>query len=266
MDFKNHPTDEHSFSKNDVMCRRSRLREARSWFIPVLAPLVFLGLIYPFFESIDMYLSRLTFSKEDGLFHPPSWCTIMYTWGLIPGQILFLIAAFGTAFGLIYKRYRRKSYWFASLYLFLTLSIGSGLIAHGIFKENFVRPRPRQVHEFGGNYPYTRATTPYTGPLINKEDRLRSMPSGHATMGYYFFAFYFLGRRWRNRWLLWSGLSLGLILGGALTISRVLEGGHFFTDGLASFVIMWYTALFLDFFWTLIRKRKSPEDSSIDDD
>lgn len=226
-----------------------RTKSSRITMWKILWPILCLIGIYPMSQHIDLTLSRYAFNQELGRFTPPEWCSYVYVWGLIPGQIVFLLATCITLIGLFYKPTRSQPIWQASVYLFFVLAIGSGLIAHGICKENFARARPKQLEEFGGTYSYSEPLTPYVGKKTTPDDRLRSMPSGHATMGFYFISFWFIGTRWKNRLLSWSGICIGMGLGITLVISRLLEGGHFLSDGLASFVIMWYTSLILDLIW-----------------
>ena len=212
-------------------------------------PLFLLIITFPFSYTIDLSASRLFFDSKQFSFSPPSWCSSVYVWGLVPGQLLFALSSLVSIMGLFSKIIIKSRLWPSSIYLFFVLSLGSGLIAHGIFKEHFVRPRPKQIQEFGGKYSYSEPLIPYSGSTIDLADRLRSMPSGHATMGFYFLSFWFLGRRYSSKLVLRIGFIFGGCLGVLLTISRVLEGGHFITDGLAAFAIMWYTALILDLIW-----------------
>ncbi len=240
-----HQTEQPASSHSS--CSSNSARELSFWAI--WGPLCVLILLYPFSQEIDMYASSYSYNLETSSFSPPSWCSVVYVWGLLPGQILFVAAILISLSGIFSYKLRQSCIWISSVYLFFVLSLGSGLIAHGIFKEYFTRPRPKQIYEFGGKYPYTEPLIPYTGQKSNPDDRLRSMPSGHATMGFYFLAFWFLGRRFSLRILSHFGIIVGFGLGLLLTISRVLEGGHFITDGIAACIIMWYTALVLDLVW-----------------
>lgn len=65
-------------------------------------------------------------------------------------------------------------------------------------------------------------------------------------MGFYFFALALAGRRLKNISLEKAGFILAFTLGILLSISRVMQGGHFITDTLFSALIMWYTALAID--------------------
>ena len=70
-------------------------------------------------------------------------------------------------------------------------------------------------------------------------------------MGFYFFAVALLGRRLGSRILFITGMALALILGIALSVTRIAQGGHFFSDTLATAIIMWTAALAID--WLLFK-------------
>jgi len=65
-------------------------------------------------------------------------------------------------------------------------------------------------------------------------------------MGFAFFAFYFLGKRLNKKWMSVLGVVLALALGVGLGITRIAQGGHFFSDVLATALIMWLTAFAFD--------------------
>lgn len=67
-------------------------------------------------------------------------------------------------------------------------------------------------------------------------------------MGFYFFALALLGICYRRRDLYWLGLGLAWGLGGLLSLARIAQGGHFFSDTMASALIMWLTAWGLAYF------------------
>jgi lipid A 4'-phosphatase len=80
-----------------------------------------------------------------------------------------------------------------------------------------------------------------------KKDRhLRSLPSGHASMGFYFLSLYFIGKRLRKKYLTLFGAGMALFLGTLLSFVRFSQGGHFFSDSVLSFFIMWQTCYWLD--------------------
>ncbi|MCE2981992.1 MAG: phosphatase PAP2 family protein, partial [Parachlamydia sp.] len=100
------------------------------------------------------------------------------------------------------------------------------------------RPRPRQVQAFGGTHPFI----PFYQPSFHALERFKSFPSGHSSMGFYFFSLVFLGRQQRNKKLVQCGWGMALGLGAALSLARIAQGGHFLSDTLFSGLIMWGTA------------------------
>ncbi|WP_231909278.1 phosphatase PAP2 family protein [Candidatus Protochlamydia naegleriophila] len=51
-----------------------------------------------------------------------------------------------------------------------------------------------------------------------------------------------MGKYYQNRKLYQAGWILTLFLGGALSLARIAQGGHFLSDILVSALIMWLTA------------------------
>lgn len=140
---------------------------------------------------------------------------------------------------------RFRSWRKPSLLLVFTLSIGAGIIVHAILKDHWGRPRPRQAIEFNGQQEFR----PFWKPnFFSQPEPSKSFPCGHCTMGFAFFAFYFLGKRLNKPWVSIIGLSLAFFLGTTLGAVRILQGGHFFSDVLISALILWFTAYFSDQF------------------
>ncbi len=195
-----------------------------NWLIPLIIFLIFL----PF--SIALDLATTDFFYSDG-FSNPSWAKFIYRFGILPGWLLIIAAAVA-----LFTRFRREG-----LYILLVLGIGSGLFCHAILKESWGRPRPKQVIEYGGYAPYS----PVWKIAPKEAEHQRSFCSGHATMGYLFFTLYFIGRRRQNNLLAIIGLLLAISLGGVLSLTRIVQGGHFLSDTLVSALIMWLSAYFL---------------------
>jgi lipid A 4'-phosphatase len=113
-------------------------------------------------------------------------------------------------------------------FLLLSLLLGPGLLVHGVFKEGFERPRPRQVAEFGGNNQMVPAF------VLNQEckGKCQSFVSGHAAMGFYLMVLAWVSRR---RVWFWAGVAMGVLV----SIVRITQGGHFLSDTLfAGFICL----------------------------
>ena len=117
--------------------------------------------------------------------------------------------------------------WFFPLLMLL----GPGLLVNAIGKDHWGRPRPKQLQEFGG--PDTYITAGAIGPVAKDH---KSFPSGHASMGFFLLAGYFV---WRGRRPLLARVSLaaGLLMGAAIGWARIVQGGHFLSD------VIWAGAL-----------------------
>ena len=171
------------------------MRQGLFWQIPLLLFLMFL----PFASFLDLRIASY-FVGNDLRFAAPKWCSTVYAYGPLFGQALFVASILLLGYGLCTKRF---SLCFYAWYISLTLLIGTGFIGHLVCKQFWTRPRPTQTALFGGKYPYCHPLCRYKGPV---DKRLKSMPSGHASWGFYFITLFFLGKRLNNRILSRAGL------------------------------------------------------------
>ncbi len=189
--------------------------------------------------SLDLWISSLFFDHEQQAwpwFHSPL-CSAFYHLAIYPPLIL---AAGGVGAALVtLPTARLGSMSRAGWFLILLLAIGPGLIVNVGFKQNWGRPRPLEVREFGGDYAFTPVGSP--GPVQKHNS---SFPSGHAAIAFYMLAPAFLVNVRRSQ------LSKSLFLGGALYglamgATRVVQGGHFSSDVLWAGGIVYLTGAVL---------------------
>ncbi|TBO34099.1 phosphatase PAP2 family protein [Aquabacterium lacunae] len=108
--------------------------------------------------------------------------------------------------------------------------LSSGLAVELGLKKTMGRPRPVQTVEFGGTQPFHALFK--RGPTPSKH---KSFPSGHAAAGFSLMVLgLFASPLWRRRWLL-----IGLVAGGAVGMARILQGGHYLSDVIGSFYMVW---------------------------
>lgn len=209
-----------------------------------LTPLLLLLFITPFSSQLDLTIAKMAYSTNpecDGFFSTPFF-DFVYIWGVVPAQAICFVAAI-MLIASIWAESLRK-YRSICLLLSVTLCLGSGFITNVVLKEHWGRPRPRQIVDFGGNEPF-RA---YYQPVLSSTPvPMRSFPSGHSTCGFYFFCFYFIGKRLSRPLLARFGIVSGLALGAVLSVARIIQGGHFMTDILISAIIMWLTCYLVDY-------------------
>lgn len=128
--------------------------------------------------------------------------------------------------------------WRAAVFFPLLMVTGPGLLVNTTFKDHWGRPRPSQTVEFGGTQPYA----PPWQPTAYQQGA--SFPSGHASMGFYLMAPYFLYRYRHRGWSL-AWLAAGLLGGALMGVMRMAQGGHFLTDVIWSGGVVYITGWLL---------------------
>jgi lipid A 4'-phosphatase len=215
------------------------------WLLPIL----FLLLLAPFTSYLDIFISRCFFSPHNISFTHTPLLKSIYHLGPIPGLTSVAISLFLLLSSYFYKPFKR--FTAPALSLTLTLALGSGLLINVILKDHWNRPRPKQIVEFGGLQNYR----PFYSPNFDvPPEPSKSFPSGHASMGFFFFSLCFLAKRHKSRFLFSIGVFLTVTLGSSLSLTRIAQGGHFFSDTIISALIMWLTALAID--WLVYERLK----------
>lgn len=131
------------------------------------------------------------------------------------------------------------------IYLLMVLAIGPGLIVNVVLKDHWGRARPNDIAAFGGTSTFTPAF------MISDECRSNcSFVSGHAAMGFYFIAFGFVFRRHRSLLTI-----LAVIYGSISGLVRIVQGGHFLSDVVFAFFIVYAVSAVL---YGIMFERKFP--------
>ena len=181
------------------------------------------------FSDWDLRVASFFYDPELGAKHWfldnfPLWKALFYD-GVpyVAGAVLFgcLLLIMGST---VLKRwYHWRLYAAYVLFVFL---LGPGLLVNTLFKDHWGRARPVQVEQLGG-------TEQYTPPLYYVADGDgRSFPSGHSSIGFAFIAFWFLLRRHKSG-LAKAVLTVTLLFGCTIGLTRMAAGGHFLSD------VMW---------------------------
>lgn len=137
----------------------------------------------------------------------------------------------------------------AALLLVITMALGPGLIVNGILKENWGRPRPVHVEDFGGKDVYrpwyeTDGTCPGNCSFV----------SGEGALGFWLTAPASLVPGPAGAVAMVGALAFGATAGGL----RIAFGGHFFTDVVFSGVLV-VLVVVLTRYWLYDRKN-APSD------
>lgn len=191
---------------------------------PILVPIGILIVLTGLIRMFDLDLKTASlFHGGDGTWPwDPKWfIQLLYQYGTYPAIGAASIAGVlwvASAFRPELVRHRALV-----MFLALVMAIGPGLIINAVFKENFGRPRPRDVQEFGGENQFLPVWQP------DFSQKARSFPSGHASMGFYWMCLgvYF----WeRNRQRSWGILAFGFAYGCLMGFGRIAQGGHWLSD------------------------------------
>lgn len=200
-----------------------------------ILPLIFLGVMLYFFPELDLAISALIFD-ETSKFYLSNEPILKIIYKSV--NVLAITMALGVIGAYVYQLYTKKSIKYfdkkALVYIFMVFAFGSGVIVNLGLKQNFGRARPAEIVQFGGEKKFTPAA------VVNWEygKECDSFSCGHCSFALGFIAFFFL---FRKRWILITAVSYGLIV----SLGRILQGGHFFSDFIFSWIVMLLTAKLL---------------------
>ena len=196
--------------------------------------------------GVDLAVQALFYSPGAGwaLGDREPWA-FLYHFGNLPAFALGAMGGIAFVLSFFSERYRPDR--MAALFVVALLALGPGLIVNTVFKDHWGRPRPADIVQFGGTETYRSFWNP------GSPEQGRSFPSGHAAVGFFLMAPFFVLRRkapgWARRALL-AGISLRPLMG----LGRMIQGGHFLTDVIWSGCMVYLTGLFLYYLFRLDRE------------
>ncbi len=118
-----------------------------------------------------------------------------------------------------------------ALFIVLVIALGPGLMVNLVFKDHWGRPRPVHLVEFGGK-------NSYLPPLKIGNTPHKSFPCGHCSVGFMFFALYFLSTKRKAMYFM-----LTMLIAFLMAVTRMTAGGHFISDilwsGYLVFLVNW---------------------------
>lgn len=160
----------------------------------------------------------------------------LYEYGCFPAMVVGIFGLLAAAASLVVPAIvpLRKP----GLFLGLALIIGPGLLVNTVFKPNWGRPRPNQTTAFGGEHEFVFVCG------MGSDQKCKSFPCGHASMGFFFMvpAFFFFPKRPRAGFAV---LLMGLGYGGLVGLARIVQGRHFASDVLWAAAMVYFSGLVL---------------------
>ncbi len=194
----------------------------------------------------DLAVESLFYSPGAGWTQGNGWLwSFLYRYGNIPAFVIGGLGAIALLLSFFSAKFQadRK----AALFIVVFLVLGPGLIVNTLFKDCWGRPRPAELVNFGG----TEIFRPFWSP--GSPGQGHSFPSGHAAIGFFVMAPYFVLRRKAPGWAR-GALAAGILYGMLMGLGRMIQGGHFLTDLIWAGCLVYVTGLFLYYVFRLDRE------------
>ncbi|MCV0429558.1 MAG: phosphatase PAP2 family protein, partial [Roseibium sp.] len=178
------------------------------------------------FPKVDFWASGLFFSAVDGFWaqNEPFLRDVRHL-GPFLVRVIAIVCVAVLLLKLLVPSRRPLLRLRQPVFLLSTLILGPGVLVNLVFKNNWGRPRPRSVEEFGGDLPFQPVWK-----ITDYCDSNCSFVSGEASAAMWLVSIAFIVPATWRKWTLAFVLPLGLIL----SVNRVAFGGHFFSDTLLS--------------------------------
>ncbi len=185
------------------------------------------AVVFIFFPQIDLFISNLFYDGKDFPFNG-TWVESFFYFSVKP---IILVLAASTILIFLYNFFGKKNILNVNakvaLYIFLVFGIAPGLIVNVTLKDNWQRARPSQTTNFGG-------TKEFTPAFIPADQGGYSFSSGHAAAAFSLMGFVLLAKKRKKVWM-----SIVLLYGVGVSLARIASGGHFFSDVITSFFIVY---------------------------
>lgn len=211
--------------------------------------LVFTGifsLLPVVFPNLDLIISGLFFSKENGFYLKNNFFVYgVYAITPILTKIFIGLCCAHATIIWLKARSLAKVIRIGSSFLIIAAILGPGLVVNSGLKEFSGRARPREIEQFSGNKEFSK-------PFLISDQCKRncSLSSGHAAMGYFFTGIaYTVKLRYFT-----ATYCLGLLFGSFVGLSRIMMGGHFFSDVMFSAFIVLLINHIMYYLWQHLKK------------
>jgi len=201
-----------------------------------LAIAAVVGIAFAVFPELDIVLSRTFYRGSYGL-----WEGLIHPWARqlrhLAGWVIGLIvapAAIALLLKLLLPRRPLLVPGRAIILMISTLALAPGILANTILKDNWHRPRPSFIKEFGGPAQFV----PWWDPRGSCDTNC-SFVAGEPAGAFWSLAPAALAPpAWRV-----AAYGAAIAFGTGVGLLRIAGGGHFFTDvvfaGFLTFMVIW---------------------------
>jgi lipid A 4'-phosphatase len=223
-----------------------------TWQIVAVVVIVAL-MVFELAPSVDTTVSGWFYRPKDGFWLRNMLPLRIVYYGTRVVTAVVAIGLLGTlAWASASKQDVARAWRGAAAFALISLALGPGLLAHAI-KDYDGRARPAATIDFGG----TKVYTPPWRPAANCDHNC-SFVSAHAIVGFWFVTGAWIWPKQRRWW--WIG---GIAAGAIIGLVRIAQGGHYVSDVLGAFGLVWGTnaalaALFRWRGWPLVVARAPP--------
>lgn len=202
--------------------------------------------IYP---EIDMKISALFYNVDQGFFLKRNG-VVLFFYRAIPYLTKFFVGTCLVAIVFVGFKHKsiKKMLLSGAFFLFISAVISPGIVVNSFLKEYSGRARPREIVEFAGVKQFSPAFI-----FTNQCERNCSFPSGHSAMGFYFTALAYVASS-----IYFSRIyMLGLVFGSFVGLTRVIMGGHFASDVVASCLIVLFCNHIIFLIWKKLKSTQT---------
>lgn len=199
---------------------------------PLYYSFVGFGILFLLLPELDLWASGLFYRPEDRFFLQ---ATLEPIHKAIPTVSTLIVVGLLASLAASFLRPSIKPLRKGAIYLLLVALLGPGLLVNTLFKDNWGRARPVHVENFGGSKTFSPAWVPSNQCANNC-----AFACGDSSVGFFLLAPAFILIKRRRAWL-----ALGLTAGALLGIMRMAQGGHFLSDVIFSFYMVYFAAWLL---------------------
>ncbi len=154
---------------------------------------------------------------------------------LIAIAVLFLLALIFLWKTKIVREYKR------GMVILVLSAIFVPAIASGL-KAKTDMPCPRDEIIYGGVYPRTAVWQSYDKEFKLTHHRTKCWPAGHASGGFALLSLFFLFKKRRNKKI---GIAIGLSVGWAMGLYKMIIGDHFLSHTVITMMLAWLIILLI---------------------
>lgn len=203
---------------------------ARHWLLATLALGLIVGLVFAVFPEIDLWAASLFYDPATGTFpmsRDEDWETVRNLAYWVP-YLLVAPSLFVLIRKLVFPRTKMIIAPSVALFLVGSFIAGPGIVANLILKDNWGRPRPIQVEQFGGQAEFKPWWRPGGACARNC-----SFVSGEGSLAFWTVAPAMLAPAPARPFAMGAAVAYGLSVGGL----RVAFGRHFLSDVLFAGIV-----------------------------